>query len=192
MIKNIISVIVIIALCAFIGIGAFNGINITDDFNIISYKQLQQTVKDYEQKLVDYDKLVNVDYQNKLGDLSTAQKGFDEAKKSYEELKNYNSYEELLELTRDKQYPIEFLWIKLELIARNNNLGYNFKVVDNKNEGNKNIEVTLQGEYLGVKNYIYDMLIDLELQFKAEELKIVPNGTQVLATFNIKSINVVM
>lgn len=161
-------------------------------FEILSFKQMIETKNSYDEKISSYDVLLNDTYQSSLSKLEVAKSNFERNKASYEELKEYSSYEELLELTRDRQYPIEFLWIKLDLIARNNNLDSKYTLANSSTGESKDLQIELVGSYLSVKNYIYDMLIDLDLQFRAENITIIPSGNSVKATFTVKDLKVVM
>ncbi len=191
MIKKILAYICIIVLLVLAYLCIFKGTSVAN-FQILSYKEMIAEQKEYESKITNYDNLVNNTYQTSLKSLETAKTSFERNKSSYEELKAYSSYEELLELTRDKQYPIEFLWIKLDLVARNNNLDAKYNLYNSSTGASKNLEIKLTGDYLAIKNYIYDILIDLDLQFKAQNITIVPNGDMVEATFTVKDIKVVM
>ncbi len=192
MIKNIITFLVAGLLCFLNMYVIMNGLAIGDFINIPPYNSVPQNITVYNQKIAQYEQIVNVEFENKITELEKSKTEFDTAKASYLDTKDLNSYEDLIQLTRDKQYPIEFLWIKLELIARNNGLAYSFNIVDSDNPDLKDIKVILQGDYLAIKNFIYDMLIDLELQFQADNLKIAPVGTEVNATFNITGLDIVM
>lgn len=192
MIKKIITFLVAGLLCFLNVYVIMNGLIIGNFISIPSYNSVPQNITLYNEKITQYEQLVNVEFENKITALEKSKTEFETVKASYLDTKNLNSYEDLIQLTRDKQYPIEFLWIKLELIARNNGLAYNFNIVDSNNSDLKDIKVILQGDYLAIKNFIYDMLIDLELQFQADNLKIVPVGTEVNATFNITGLDIVM
>lgn len=191
MIKKLLgyTIVVILIICGYFC--AFKGLQI-GEFKILSYNQLIEEKENYEQKVTEYNYLVDEKYKAALNRLESAKTTFESNKSTYEELKQYNSYDDLLQLAKDKQYPLEFLWIKLDLIARNNNLASNFVLANSATKESKNINVTLAGEYLAVKHYIYDMLIDLDLHFKAENIEITPSGNGVIATFVIKDVKVVM
>lgn len=191
MIKKLLGylIVFVLVICAYFCV--FKGLTI-GNLEISSYKQMIATKENYDKKIDEYNNLVNNEYQAALQKLSTAKTTFETSKEAYEELKQYNSYEELLLLARDKQYPLEFLWIKLDLIAKNNDLNATFSLTNSAVGTAKDINITLAGDYLSVKNYIYDILIDLDLQFKAENIVIQPSGSDVMATFIVKDVNVIM
>lgn len=191
MIKKVLGYTIVVVLLVLAYICVFRGASI-GKFNIYSFEQMALEQKEYQSKIDNYNSLVNESYQSTISKLDTAKATFEINKNSYEELKMYSSYEELLELTRDKQYNLEFLWVKLDLIARNNDLNANFVLTNSYTGASKNLDVTLTGNYLAVKNYIYDILIDLELQFKAENITIEASGENVIARFTIKDIKVIM
>lgn len=190
MIKKVLGYLIVVVLGAIAYICAFKGVNVFG-FEILSYKDIVDVHHNYQEDVLEYNDLVENKYQTALNRLESAKTSFEINKSAYEELKDYNSYEELLELTRDKQYPLEFLWIKLDMIAKNNNLDSKFVITDSQT-GAKNINITLTGDYLAVKNYIYDILIDLELQFRAENITILPSGQSVVASFTVSDVKIIM
>ncbi len=168
------------------------GLKISNDFKIYSYKELKQQKEAYQVVLNDYNKLVDTNYNSALSNLNKEKEAYEQAKQRFEQIKSVNSYDELVRLSIGRQYNLEFVWVKLDLLARNNNLGANFKLNKSTETTYYDIAVTLTGDYLSIKNYIYDILIDMDLQFKSEDITIVPQGDGLVATFVIKNIDIIM
>ena len=192
MVKRIAGIVIVLFAILIAYVCFFRGIHITDKIQILSYKQVRSEVENYQIHKQTYESAVDKDYNDALRNLDNAKVSYERAKKDYETVKDTNSVDDLLNLARDKEYKLEYLWVKLDLIARNNNLAAAFQLEPVSGNMN-NIKVTLDGEYLSVKNFIYDMRIDLDLQFKAENIEIVSSGSnKVKATFTIKNVNVAM
>lgn len=191
MTKKILGYTFVLVLLSLAYIFVFRGVNISG-YEVLSLDSLVAKQQEHDKKIQDYDKALQQDYYLKLRNLKSAQEKFETNKQAYEELKSYNSYEDLLELTRDKSYQLELIWIKLDIIARNNNLAAQYNLVNGPTRESKNIDIVLQGDYLAVKNFIHEILIDLDLQFKAENIVITQSGDAVQATFTISDVKVVM
>ena len=174
-------------------ISIFKGIQITDNIRILSYKDMNQKKEDYAVVVDNYNKLLNNDYANSISKLEKEKKDFEVSKQKYEQIRSINSYDELVKLTENKEYNIEYLWVNLDLIAKQNNLQAKFDIQRSYKYENYDINVTLIGDYLSVKNYIYDIMINMDLQFRADNIIIVADGDQnVKATFTISNVNIVM
>lgn len=174
-------------------ISIFKGIQITDNIRILSYKDMNQKKEDYAVVVDNYNKLLNNDYANSISKLEKEKKDFEVSKQKYEQIRSINSYDELVKLTENKEYNIEYLWVNLDLIAKQNNLQAKFDIQRSYKYENYDINVTLTGDYLSVKNYIYDIMINMDLQFRADNIIIVADGDQnVKATFTISNVNIVM
>lgn len=174
-------------------ISIFKGIQITDNIRILSYKDMEQKKADYAVVVDSYNKLLTTNYANAVSELEKEKKNFEISKQKYEQIRSVNSYDELVKLTENKEYNIEYLWVNLDLIAKQNNLQAKFDIQKSYEYENYDINVTLTGDYLSVKNYIYDIMINMDLQFRADNIIIVADGAEnVKATFTISNVNIVM
>ena len=174
-------------------ISIFKGIQITDNVRILSYKDIEQIKADYAVVVDSYTNLLNNNYANSISNLESEKKNFEISRQKYEQIRSVNSYDELVKLTENKEYNIEYLWVNLDLIAKQNNLQAKFDIQKSHQNNNYDINVTLTGDYLSVKNYIYDIMINMDLQFRADNIIIVADGDKnVKATFTISNVNIVM
>ncbi len=174
-------------------VSIFKGIQITDNFKILSYKDVNNVKVEYATLVNDYNSLLTNNYANSLSNLEKEKDAFKTSKQKYEQIRNVNSYDELVRLSENKEYNIEYLWVNLDLIAKTNNLKAKFDIKRSVEYENYDIDVTLTGDYLAVRNYIYDIMIDMDLQFRAENIIIVADGNEdVKATFTISNVNIVM
>lgn len=175
-----------------IGVSAIKGLKIKEDIRISSVKETLKLGDDYQIVLNNYD-ATKLKYDETLKKQETAIKNFEQTKQKFEQVKNVNSYETLIELATEREFNIEALWIKLGLIAKNNELTHVFNVKKSSQTQNYDINVELTGSYSGIRNFIDDIMMDMDLMFKSENITIetVSNST-LKATFTIKNINIVM
>ena len=103
-------------------ISIFKGIQITDNIRIYSYKDMNQQKLDYALLVDEYNNLLTNDYSNAIASLESEKRNFETSRQKYEQIRSANSYEDLVRLTENKEYNIEYLWVNLDLIAKNNNL----------------------------------------------------------------------
>lgn len=174
-----------------IGVAAINGLKLTNDKEVLSVRQTMDLDVDYQVVMDNYNQTVNL-HEKALQEQKTAIKAFENSEKKFEEVKNLNSYETLVELAAKREYNVESLWIKLGLIAESNDLVHAFHVARASNTQNYNINVELTGSYSGIRNFIEDIMMDMDLMFKAEDIVIEKTDKDLKATFIIKNVNVVM
>ena len=175
-----------------IGVSAIKGLKISEDITISSVKETMKLGDDYQLVLNDYD-AEKVKYNEALKKQETAINEFEKTKQEFEQIKNVNSYETLVDLAAKREFTIETLWIKLGLIAKNNELTHVFNTQRSIETQNYDIKVELTGTYSGIRNFIDDIMMDMDLMFKAENIVIetTEKGT-LICTFTIKNVNIVM
>lgn len=194
-----------------IGVSIFKGLSLTEDIKVLSVKETLQLSDNYQVVLDGYDN-ARKSYLDTLDRKKRAQNGFEETEQRFQQTKNINSYETLVELAARKEYNIEALWIKLGLIAESNELEHSFNIEQSGETNNYNINVKLSGSYSGIRNFIDDIRMDMDLMFKAENLEIISVGSVsqeeeditegnkqqekeaslLAATFVIKNIDIIM
>ena len=180
-----------IIIITLIGVSAIKGLNIKQDLRISSVKETVQLDEGYQIVLQDYS-AAKLKYEDALQSQKSAKISFENAKEEFEQLKDINSYETLVELATNKEFNVEALWIKLGLIAENNNLIHVFNIKRSMGTQNYDIHVELNGSYSGIRNFIQDIMMDMDLMFKAEDVIIQSSDKTIKATFVIKNVNIVM
>ena len=174
-----------------IGISAIKGLAITENIKVNSVKQTKDLDIAYQEVLNEYD-AAETKYNNAKKSQETAKSQYEKAKQEFEQIKNINSYETLVELAAKREYNIEALWIKLGLIAENNDLTHVFNINKAEDTENYNINVEITGSYSGIRNFIDDIMMDMDLMFKSEDIKIEGMSENLTATFVIKNVNIIM
>ena len=194
-----------------IGISAIKGLALTDNISINSVKETKDLDVEYQEVLNSYDE-AELEFETAKKEQENAQKKFEQAKQEFDQIKNVNSYETLVELAAKREYNIEALWIKLGLIAENNELTHVFNITKSNTSNSYDINVELTGSYSGIRNFIDDIMMDMDLMFKAEDIVIrnpyaseatsdkdkadnreTPSSNGILnASFKIRNINIIM
>lgn len=174
-----------------IGVSAIRGLAITENIKVNSVRQTKDLDVAYQEVLKNYDD-TGMKFESAKKNQEKAKEQFEKAKQEFDQIKNINSYETLVELAAKREYNIEALWIKLGLIAENNELIHAFNVKQSEDTDNYSINVELTGSYSGIRNFIDDIMMDMDLMFKAEDVKIEGSGENLTATFVINNVNIIM
>lgn len=176
-----------------IGVSAIKGLSIKEGVRVSSVKETMKLEDDYQIVLNSYDETLNK-YNETLKQQEIAKKSFKQSEQEFDQIKNVNSYETLVELAAKREFNIEALWIKLGLIAEGNELTHSFNIKRANQTNNYEINVELVGTYSGIRNFIDDIMMDMDLMFKSENIVIQKeeSGSNLKATFTIKNVNIVM
>lgn len=199
--NRLILIILNLVIVTLLGISAIKGLTLSEDMKVASIKQTMNLDKEYQVKLNKYDETTGK-FNDATKQQENAKKQFEQTKQRFEQVKNVNSYETLMELAAKREFNIEALWIKLGLIAENNELTHVFNTVRSSETQAYDINVELVGSYSGIRNFIDDIMMDMDLMFKAEDITIEGASTSsegesnssagLKATFVIKNVNIVM
>jgi len=142
------------------------------NIDILSISQIIQRNDDLTKMIDDANNLNNVTYKNTLSSLQTATKQLATVKSGYLSIASVSTEEEIKEANQESSYAKEFLWSKLGNHATSE--GVNLKIVatstgvSNKN----NLSFTVTGSYIGIRDFIYALENDSDLNFKIENFKL--------------------
>lgn len=142
------------------------------NIDILSISQIIQRNDDLTKMIDDANNLNNVTYKNTLSSLQTATKQLATVKSGYLSIASVSTEEEIKEANQESSYAKEFLWSKIGNHATSE--GVNLKIVatstgvSNKN----NLSFTVTGSYIGIRDFIYALENDSDLNFKIENFKL--------------------
>lgn len=142
------------------------------NIDILSISQIIQRNDELTKIIDDANNLNNVTYKNTLTSLQTATKQLATVKSSYLSIASVSTEEEIKEANQESSYAKEFLWSKIGNHATSQ--GVNLKIVatptgvSNKN----NLTFTVTGSYIGIRNFVYALENDSDLNFKIENFKL--------------------
>ena len=161
-----------------------NGISIGSfrvyGFQDISYKndELTQSISKANNE--------NDNYTSALSKLESDVESLTEAKKKYLDLIAQSSESEIKDATQTKTYTIEYLWSKIGNHATEEGITLKMEVVSStlNDQEHRNLNFTVDGEYLAIVQFIYDLENDSDLNFIAENFDM----TSKHATFVVKDV----
>lgn len=163
-------------------------------FSVLGLEKMQEENSNLDTTIKKASDLEEIDYPAKLSELSTAAKELRSTKKTYDELIEYSSEQEVLNASQSERYDIEVLWTRVGNHATENGVIPKMEVVSSiNNTPNANdLKFTLTGDYIGITDFIREIEEDVKLGFTIEEFELIPvaesNGTNLQATFRVKDI----
>ena len=130
----------------------------------------------------------NDKYTSALSKIETDVEALAEAKKRYLDLIAQSSESEIKDATQTKTYTIEYLWSKIGNHATKEGITLKMEVVSStlNDQDYRNLNFTVDGEYLAIVQFIYDLENDSDLDFIAENF----NMTAKHATFTVKDVKI--
>lgn len=190
--KLLISVLIIILL-AVAGYMCYNGITIIN-YRISGLKEIKKLNENLDERISVASKLVSTDYPTQISNISKSMKDLKSEKEKYDNMVTISTDEQVQAAAKIEKYEIEYLWTKIGNWAKKE--GVTMKI-DLKNsstgtQGLYNLQFTVNGQYIGIADFIYDIENDTSLGFKIEEFKLQPGGdTNILTgSFVCKDISI--
>lgn len=190
--KLLISVLIVILL-AVAGYMCYNGITIIN-YRISGLKEIKELNQNLDEKISVASKLVSTDYPTQISNISKSMKDLKSEKEKYDNMVTISTDEQVQSAAKIEKYEIEYLWTKIGNWAKKE--GVTMKI-DLKNsstgtQGLYNLQFTVNGQYIGIADFIYDIENDTSLGFKIEEFKLLPGkDTNILTgSFVCKDISI--
>lgn len=197
--KLLISVLIVILL-AVAGYMCYNGITIIN-YRISGLKEIKELNENLDEKISVASKLISTDYPTQISNITKSMKDLKSEKEKYDNMVTISTDEQVQSAAKIEKYEIEYLWTKIGNWAKKE--GVTMKI-DLKNsstgtQGLYNLQFTVNGQYVGIADFIYDIENDTSLGFKIEEFSLQPGSdTNILTgsfickdiSINIESSNV--
>ena len=169
----------IILLVVILGITAvFKGTRI-GTLKISSVSQIGDQNKKLDSDIAQLNNSIQVQYPAKLSELKTASQNMQDAKDEYLNETNKSTNDQILEAMQQKNYRIEFLWVRLETHAREQSVVLKFEIVPSSLGANtvNDIKFTVNGTYNNTIRFITALENDTDLNFKIENFKMQPTDS---------------
>lgn len=182
-------VLLAILMIIFIVIMAFT---MKDGFEIGSFKVLGfQEIEKQNDELTGLIADANAkkeEYQSSLDLLESDAVTMSKAKKEYLDLVNVSTDSDIQQALQTKTYTIEYLWSKVGNYAEKEGIKLKMDLVGSTigGSGYRNLNFTLDGNYLSIINYISDIENDSELDFTIDNFSMTKNN----ARFTVKDIKI--
>lgn len=169
----------------------FQGISI-GNFKILSASGIVEINDELTTKIEEANRKIKNDLQNKKTELSQSVSTLLQNKESYYRVANISTESEISKANTEETYDIEYLWLKVGRHARTE--GVNIKMdVMNGTTGDsttKNLSFTVVGQYVAIIDFVSSIEDDSELAFRIENFDLLPDGTNLKATFDVIGIRI--
>ena len=169
------------------------GINI-GFIKIPSISNIKTASEELDKNISDATTITSISYPNKKAELDKSIKSLATEKQTYNDMIVYSSEEEVKSAKQFETYKIEFIWVKLGIYAKNENLHGKFELTESSNgiPDVKDIKFTLTGAYRNIIEFLYNVENDEKFNFKIEDFDISGSGKTVDATFIVKDVTVTL
>jgi len=159
-----------------------------------SIENIKNLSKNLEGKMEEAKKDSKQGYPNAISRLESAIKNLEIAKQKYENINSYTEGDVELGIVQIEEYKIERLWIALENYAKDEEIDLKLDLLETSTLGIYDLDITLEGSYMGITDFIYDIEKDDTLGFQISNFKLVPNvkeqrdgNGKVVKTQNLKA-----
>lgn len=191
--KKILSSVLIVLLIVLAYFVMFKGISIAS-IKVLSINQIIESNDELTNKIAETNSLLKKDYVAKKENLSNEVSKLLDKKEEYFNLAKISTEGELSKANTEETYLIEYLWTRVGRHATNKgvNLKMDVMTADAGDNNIKNLAFNVQGQYVGIIEFIYALEDDSELNFKIDSFKMAPNGTNstLLATFYVNNVRI--
>ena len=179
--KKILITIIGVILLILIFVCALKGINI-GKIQILSITGLRDKSNSLDQKIEEANIEINQNYAKTVDSTRNAEKRLETAKTEYENKVAQLSANPELGITQIEKYKIEYLWGIIGNYAKKENLKVDMNIEETSISDTYNINFSLNGDYVGITNFLYSIENDDELNYKINNFKIEPSTVETQTT----------
>lgn len=185
--KNILLTILTILITVIMVIVMKSGINI-GSLHILGF----QGIADENQKLLDViaqSKQKNNEYTAKLQTINSDSEKLATAKKEYFDLVQVSTASEIQEAMQIKSYRVEYLWSRVGNHATKEGVKVKMEIASSSmgDSAYKDLKFTVNGNYLAITNFIYDLENDESLDFTIDNFDMKSDT----ASFTVKDVKII-
>ena len=188
--KNVLMAICTVILTIFIVVAMVKGLTIGKT-EILSINQITNKSNKLTQDIDQLNTLNNITYKKTLNDLNDATKALTTAKNNYLDIASVSSDSEIKAANQEQIYSMEYLWSRIGNHATKE--GVNIKLeINPSGSGNKStLNFTVVGSYMAIRNFVYSLENDSELNFRIENFKLTGQGAESLnGSFKVNNITI--
>ena len=185
--KNILLTILTILITIIMVIVMKSGINI-GSLHVLGF----QEIADENQKLLDViaqSKQKNNEYTDKLQTINSDSEKLATAKKEYFDLVQVSTASEIQEAMQIKSYRVEYLWSRVGNHATKEGVKVKMEIASSSmgDSEYKDLKFTVNGNYLAITNFIYDLENDESLDFTIDGFDMKSD----VASFTVKDVKII-
>ncbi len=186
--RKVLISIIIVALAAIFILMATSGLHI-GNISIASVRQIVANNQNLETELTKLKESTDTSYETAKLDLDSSLATLQDTKKRYNDATTYTTDEEIKNANQEEQYDISYLWTKIGLYAKKNNVTIQLNVSYGTVEGLYNLSILAYGQYLPISEFIYAIEKDTKLGFRIEDFTMTQySEEQLQASFSIKNV----
>lgn len=169
----------------------FQGISI-GNFEILSASGIVGLNDELTAKIEEANRKIKNDLQSKRTELSQSVSTLLQNKESYYRVANVSTESEISKANTQETYDIEYLWLRIGRHARTEGVNIRMDVMNGTtgDENTKNLSFTVIGQYVAIIDFVSSIEDDSELAFRIENFNLLPDGTNLKATFDITGIRI--
>ena len=169
----------------------FQGISI-GNFEILSASGIVGLNDELTAKIEEANRKIKNDLQSKRTELSQSGSTLLQNKESYYRVANVSTESETSKANTQETYDIEYLWLRIGRHARTEGVNIRMDVMNGTtgDENTKNLSFTVIGQYVAIIDFVSSIEDDSELAFRIENFNLLPDGTNLKATFDITGIRI--
>lgn len=162
------------------------------NLQVLSISQIIEENENLNKKVDDLNTLNNVTYKKNISNLNDAVKKLSASKTKYLDKASVSTEEEIKEASQKKIYAKEYLWSQIGNHATSE--GVNIKVEVNSTGTEENgyninrLSFTVNGSYIPIRNFIYSLENDTDLNFRIENFALTGSGENLTSTFIVNEI----
>ena len=168
--RNVIIALLTIALIAVAVLAMYQGIEIAN-IKILSVSEIVKENDNLKARVTTLNTLNTTTYNKNLSDLNDASKKMSTTKTEYLDLATMSSDEEIKQANQEKTYAMEYLWSQIGNHATTRGVNLRLEVSSAGENDRKNMSFTVEGSYIAIINFIYDLEDDDDLKFRIEDFK---------------------
>ena len=189
--RKVLIIILVILLIVLAYFTIFQGISI-GNFEILSAWGIVGLNDELTAKIEEANRKIKNDLQSKRTELSQSVSTLLQNKESYYRVANVSTESEISKANTQETYDIEYLWLRIGRHARTEGVNIRMDVMNGTtgDENTKNLSFTVIGQYVAIIDFVSSIEDDSELAFRIENFNLLPDGTNLKATFDITGIRI--
>lgn len=183
-------VLISIVVCLLLVGSIFIMISGVSKLNISGIKDIDKKNNQVEETISKLSNVISVTYANTESNLKRAANTLQDSKTEYENQAILSKSAEPSYVSQLETYDIDYLWTKLGNYAKNEGVVIKIDVVSGGASTNLyNLNFTVNGSYVSITDFIYDIENDSKLGFKIDDFKMNPSTeSSLVATFTCKEV----
>ena len=166
------------------------------NFKVLGVYDIKSHSEELDNRIAEATELTTVKIKEENEELESSLLELNNQKQKYEKILSQTSKKDLEEALKKEQYEIEKLWIAVGNYANEHGVVVNMQITNGVSgiEGVKDLNFTVNGSYVGITEFVYDLEDDNQLAFKIDGFKMIPDKekSNLKATFSVKDIYINM